>query len=123
VNPEDLADSVLHAMRNRPEMLAKLHTSLENQRRFSRGLDIFLQAIEDGKTRPDQLIGMMKTMMKVQKNQAEALGQLIPFAMVYVLGETFVSDAAQVANKLGRGKEAVQHLFAEKFGHLKKGGS
>ena len=121
MNPEDLADSVLYAMRHRPEMLAKLHTTLENQRRFSKGLDIFIKAIEDGKDRPDQLAGMMKTMMTIQKEQAEGLSQLIPFAMVYVLGDTFVSDSAQVANKLGKGKEAIKNLFEEKFGHLKKG--
>lgn len=115
MNKEGLADHILYAMNNVAEMLAKLEKTLDTQATIRQGLDNFLAAIAEGKTRPDQIAGMLEAVVKVQKKQTEALGQLTSLMIVYLAGGNFTTDAVRMLRRLGRGEDALKQMFKDKL--------
>lgn len=112
----DFADAMLRAMRNKEETLRELIGVIQRQKMVDDGLGNFVKALADGKDRNDQLAQMLLTVVKVVQEQAGALRHLSSIALVYLAGENFTVDAAQVANKLGAGDEALKELFRQKMG-------
>lgn len=110
------ADLMLRAMRNKEETLKELLGIIQRQGSVNDGLENFVSALADGKDRNDQLAQMLLTLIKIVQEQADALKHLSSIALVYLAGDNFTSDAAQVANKLGAGSEAVKEMFRQKMG-------
>jgi hypothetical protein len=111
-----LSDLMLKTMRNKEAILKEIFRILMEQQKCEQGLDNFIKAVDDGKTSNAQLGKMLRTMARVQKEQANALRQLCMVALVYTSGGSLSSDAAKVACNLGRGQEAIQEILKEKFG-------
>jgi hypothetical protein len=110
-----LTEVMLRTMRNKEEIVRTILGILEGQKRAEDGLANFVKAIDEGKTSNEQLGQMLRTVVRVQREQAGSLRQLAMVALIYSAGGDLTSDAAKVACNLGAGQEALQEMFRAKM--------
>lgn len=115
---KELSDLMLRGMRNKGQVIEELVGILIRQQKFHQGLQNFTRALAEGKDRNDQLAQMLSKTIAVTIEQAEALRQLAVICLIYLSSDSFTTDAAQVANKLGAGEEALRELMQQKFGDV-----
>lgn len=59
--------------------------------------------------------GMLEKVIEIVAIQSIQIKALAIIAMTYAQSNTMTNDAAQMANKMGRGTEAMQAIFDVKF--------
>jgi len=115
-----IGDAVLRGMNDREGILQMLFSAMMDAKKAQKGLPKFIEAIEDGKTRPDQLGQMISQLCKIVGSQAEIISVVCMIAAVYVSSDTFLGDSSKAAIKVGRGEEALRAMAQAKFGHLRR---
>lgn len=94
------------------DMLLKCMKDSESRRP---GLDKAIEALERGVNDATEE-KFLATSLKIIRAQDAVIANLAAVAAVYLGSDTFTTDAAKVANKMGLGQEALQQLFRNKFG-------
>lgn len=112
---KELSDLMLRAMRNKDEAISELIGILTRQQKVHLGLQNFAKALSDGKDRNDQLAQMLQKTIEVTIEQADSLRQLAIISLIYLSSDSFTTDAAKIANKLGAGQEALREMLKQKF--------
>ncbi len=87
-------------------------TTMENQ---IRGVDHFLKNIDGADLEEVDIRKKFKTMMKVSNKQNKVIMKLLYLILVYMQGNNFDSDVATMLTKFGKGDEALQAMFRNKF--------
>ncbi len=87
-------------------------TTIENQ---IRGVDHFLKNIDDCDLEEVDIRKKFKTMMKVSNKQNRVILKLTYLILVYMQGDKFDTDVAHMLMKFGKGEEALQAMFKNKF--------
>jgi hypothetical protein len=113
---ECFKEIMMRAIKDKASIIAAFIDIVEKQKTSEDGLQKFIEAIEAGKTSNEQLSQMLRTVVKVQREQAGALRQLSVLAIIYAADGDMSSDAAKVSMNLGSGNEALQELWKQRFG-------
>jgi len=110
-----LSDQMIDIMKNKSAIIKEMLRILEDNKRYDAGLDNFIKAIDEGKTSNAQLAGMLKTIIKIQKDQSNAIRQLSMFGLILASSGELSKMAGTVACNMGNGKEVIREMFKQKM--------
>lgn len=113
MNPID--PLALMEIKARAEALTYLTKLIQGAAQRQENIDKAM-AILDGEPNEATQRKFLRTAFKMIKEQEMANANLAQIAIVYLGGGSFEGDAAQLANKMGRGTEALQKMFKNKLG-------
>lgn len=105
----------LYLMKNADKAGAFLLKALKDVDRYEAGLSKVVDALENDDVTPETVAKFSRTTAKIVRDQQILLKHLILFTMTYLGGDQFNTDIAVVANKMGRGDEALREMFNRKL--------
>ena len=118
-----LGDLMVKAIKNKDEITVEVLKSLQQTALMEKGLTHFVELIDESKSvngtpycEPHELARMIRALSKSCRAQSKIIQNLSAILLVYLIGDSFQSDAAKAALRVGRGKEALREFGRAKFG-------
>lgn len=110
-----LDELMMNFLTNKEESLQSLFKDIMKVQEHKKGLIQYLKNIDTCDMEEVDLRKKFKTMMSVAHEQEVVIEKLIMLMVVYMAGRNFDGDVATILTKLGKGEEALQAMFANKF--------
>lgn len=102
-------------LRDKPTALKTLLEDIERLQNFRKGLDKFLENIDEADMNQENIRQKFRTLIKVNKAQNSMLTKFLIILIAYVQGNNFDSDIANTLSKLGKGDEALRQMLKNKM--------
>lgn len=111
-------DILLDLLKDKGDLIKFLLKVIDDSKKESEGLMKLQQSLsrEDPNTSIENISKCLATTMKISAKQSDTIQKLSLIALISCSSNSFDTDVAQVMNKLGRGKEALQQMFKNKMG-------
>lgn len=100
---------LMDILKDKSQVIKYLLNSIANADKVSSGL-------RGMKERGFTEQGMIDKVVEVSALQAEQIKAISTIVLIYVANNNFDGDVAHLLNKFGRGEEALQQMFKNKFG-------
>lgn len=114
---DDLPDMIMGMLKSKQLVIKTIISDIEKCQNISKGLEKCTDSVITNPSE-ENLRKMLNTSMKCISKQSDIITKLLIVALMYCGGDNYDSDATTILNKLGRGKEALRHIFKNKFGGL-----
>jgi len=114
LHPDQFGDFCLHIMKNREEVLKNILRDIQQVEKQQAGLMSVIPSLTE-ETSDANLRHQLKTCMQVQAQQAQIIRTLLMISLINISSQDFVAQVAQLANKFGKGEEALREMFNQKL--------
>lgn len=114
INPE----SIVNLVRDKSEALKKILEIIDRTQKQADGCAKLRESLvrkDDPNHSQANIINACQVSLAVSGKNSEDLMYLAQFILVYAQSQSFTTDAAHMANKLGKGEEALRAMMAAKF--------
>ena len=115
MQPEDLAKLVLDLLKNKPAVIRRALADYELAQKHAAGLRAVAPSLSDDRGEAN-VRHQLQTALKVLAAQSEVLQRLLLITLVGVASGDFDGQVTKLANRLGRGSEALRELWKQKLG-------
>lgn len=113
---DPLSNLMMEFMKDKKTALSAMLEALDKTRSYSKGLNKFIDNIDDADMSDENVKKKFKTLMKVVRDQNSMLLKLLLINVVYMQSNNFDADVAKVLMKMGHGQEALQQMLKNKMG-------
>jgi len=110
---EDFAGLVMDILKNKEEIIKTLFADIETCSKTMEGTKKILPSILTGSE--GNLRQQLKNALATNYKLAEMQKRMLLLMLIVLSSDDFSSMTAKTANKLGKGKEALQELFKQKL--------
>lgn len=114
INP----DSIVNLVRDKSEAIRKILEILDRNQKQAEGCAKLRESLvrkEDPNHSEANKIHCLSVALGIAGKNSEDLMYLAQFILVYASSASFTNDAAQMANKLGKGEDALKAMFKAKM--------
>lgn len=111
-------DSIVNLVRDKSEALKKVLEIMDRTYKQAEGCAKLRESLvrKDNPNHSEQnIIHSVQVALATSGKNSEDLMYLAQFILVYCQSNTFTTDAAHMANKLGKGEEALKAMFKAKM--------
>lgn len=110
-------DILLNILKDKTALIAFLIKTIEESQTEKEGLGKLCETLtrETPNLSPENMARCLATTMKITAKQSNAIQNLATIALIQAQSSGFDGDVAQMLNKMGRGKEALQQMFKNKM--------
>lgn len=114
INP----DSIVGLVRDKSEALKKILEIIDRTGKQAEGCAKLRESLirkDEPNHTESNIINSLQIALATSGKNSEDLLYLAQFILVYCQSNTFTTDAAMMANKLGKGEEALKAMFKAKM--------
>jgi hypothetical protein len=111
---EQFGDFLLVLMKNKPKVIEELIADIAATEKQYEGLVKVIPSLTP-ETSDANLRHQLKTCMQIQAQQSLAMRKLLMLVLVGTSSSDFDADVTRLANKFGRGDEALREMFKQKL--------
>lgn len=115
MNKTEISDLMMKMFKNRVQVMRMLIQEFEDTRKVADGCQRVLDSWEDGYQTPENMQKQLRTAISTNRRQAVMLEKLALICLLYVMGDSYTSDAAHALNKLGHGQDALREMWEQKL--------
>jgi len=108
-------DLLMNFLNDKEASLKSIFTDIDTTDKYAKGLEHFLNNIDNADMTEPNIRKKFKTLMKVINDQNSIMRKLLFINLIYMQGDNFNSDVAKALIKMGRGDEAIKSMFNNKM--------
>jgi hypothetical protein len=113
-----VGDLLLYMLENKGSIFTGLNGTAARATKDSKGLELFVKQIADGKTSSKNLAFYASKLSEVLSRQCEATANMALLLSIYLNGHTFDQDACDLAAVHGKGDEAKALVVKARFANI-----
>lgn len=111
---EKLVEFVMRLLKNKKEAIRTLGDNISRCETIVNGTNKVINSIEEGGV--ENVKRQLKNNMVATREISHMIHQLTLLFMIIISSDDFSSQVAELANRLGKGQEALQELLRQKMG-------